>query len=90
VRLRADPRHKLPNPVLYQRAAAAACWRQVTADVLLVSGLQSRLMLDYGAAADDMFPHARRAVIDDAGHMLHFDAPAVLAATIEQFLLPTL
>lgn len=90
VRLRADPRHKLPNPVLYQRAAAAACWRQVTADVLLVSGVQSRLMLDYGAAADDMFPHARRAVIDDAGHMLHFEAPAVLAATIEQFLLPTL
>ena len=89
VRLRADPGHKLTNPVLYRRAEAAACWRQTTADVLQISGAQSRLMHDYGAAVDDMFPHAARTVIDDAGHMLHFEAPAALAAAIEDFLLPT-
>ncbi|MBT8091650.1 MAG: alpha/beta hydrolase [Gammaproteobacteria bacterium] len=90
IRLRADPGHKLPNPILYRRAEAAACWQKTTADVLLVSGAQSRLMREYGAAAADMFRQARRAVIQEAGHMLHFEAPAALAAEIEDFLLPTL
>jgi pimeloyl-ACP methyl ester carboxylesterase len=31
-------------------------------------------------------PHARSAVIADAGHMLHHDQPQALAALIEQFL----
>ncbi|MBT8088420.1 MAG: alpha/beta hydrolase [Gammaproteobacteria bacterium] len=90
VTLRADPAHKLPNPILYRRAEAVACWQRTTADVLQVSGAQSRLMQRYGAALDDMFPHARRTNIEDAGHMLHWEAPAVLAAAIEEFLLPTL
>ncbi len=47
-------------------------------------------MQKYGAALDDMFRHAQRTDIDDAGHMLHFESPAALAAAIEDFLLPTL
>ena len=39
--IRADPAHKLPNAVLYRRAEAEACWRQVTAPVLLVAGVDS-------------------------------------------------
>jgi len=41
VELRADPRHKLPNPVLYRRAEAKACWEAIAAGVLLVSGSAS-------------------------------------------------
>lgn len=78
VELRADPRHKLPNPVLYRRAEAEACWRGMTAKVLLVSGGASEFAP--GEAA------GQRVEIEGAGHMLHFDAPAELAATIESFL----
>lgn len=78
VELRADPQHKLPNPVLYRRAEAQACWRAMTADVLLVSGETSGFSPDLeGTEAVE---------IAGAGHMLHFDAPAALAATLEAFL----
>ena len=78
VELRADPQHKLPNPVLYRRAEAQACWRAMTADVLLVSGETSGFSPDQdGAEAVE---------IAGAGHMLHFDAPDALAATVEAFL----
>ncbi len=88
VRLRADPLHKLPNPVLYRRAEAEACWRAITARSVLVTGADSRLArrLAPGLVA----PGAERIVIDRAGHMLHFEAPAALAATIENALQPTL
>ncbi len=86
VRLRADPKHKLPYPVLYRRAEAAACWRAVTADVLLISGRTSWLLRKYGGPGDDMFPDAERLMLESAGHMPHFEAPAALAAGIEAFL----
>lgn len=93
--LRADPRHKLPNPVLYRRAEAEACWRRVTAPVLLVAGSASPMLggRDPRLASDGLalpFPAREARVIDGAGHMLHFEAPAALAATIEEFLLPRL
>ncbi len=86
VRLRADPKHKLPYPVLYRRAEAAACWRAVTADVLLVTGATSWFIRKYGAVGDDMFAGAGRLVIEGAGHMPQFEAPEALAAGIEAFL----
>ena len=90
IRLRADPRHKLPNPVLYRRAEAEACWRATTADVMLVSGARSSFADRYSGSADDLYPHAARRVIPDAGHMLHFETPAPLAAAVEDFYRPTL
>lgn len=82
VRLRFNPAHKLPNPVLYRRAEAEACWRNVTAEVLLVAGKRS----DFGSPEDLPFPRSRTAWIEGAGHMLHFEQPALLARTIEKFL----
>ena len=79
VELRADPKHKLPNPVLYRRAEASACWDAITAAVLLVSGGASDFLS--GEAAGE------RVEIEGAGHMLHFDAPAELAGVIEAFLI---
>jgi len=78
IELRADPLHKLPNPVLYRRAEAEACWRAMTAEVLLISGETSGIVPDQASG--------EAVEIGGAGHMLHFDAPARLAATIEPFL----
>jgi len=80
VRLRLDPLHKLPNPVLYRRREAEACWARITAPVLLVSGSDS----DFRRAS--FFPNAMVDEIEAAGHMLHFEAPGPLARTIEAFL----
>ena len=90
VRLRADPVHKLPNPVLYRRAEAEACWRAATADTLLVTGSDSNLAKAATASSTPTSPRARSVALDGAGHMLHFEVPAALATAIEDFLLPTL
>jgi pimeloyl-ACP methyl ester carboxylesterase len=93
--LRADPAHKLPNPVLYRRAEAEACWRNVTAPVLLVTGRESNFLEAFAEHVEEdklsmPFPDCRTCVIDDAGHMIHFEAPEALARAIEHFLEPTL
>jgi pimeloyl-ACP methyl ester carboxylesterase len=86
VSLRADPAHRLPNPVLYRRAEAEACWRNIAADILLVSGERSRFAEQFGSAATLPFPHSKSQVIANAGHMIHFEAAEALAASIEEFL----
>lgn len=85
VRLRADPNHKLPNPVLYRRAEAEACWRNVTADVLLICGDQSPLAGQLSSAAALPFPESQSSTISGVGHMIHFEAPDRLAEQIEMF-----
>ena len=94
IRLNADPLHKLPNPILYRRAEARACWQAVTADVLLVAGADSRILALLDLAHNDIhellpFPGAESIVIDDCGHMLHFEAPQALAQAIGAFMLAT-
>ena len=84
VRLRADPLHKQPNPVLYRRAEAEACWKEITAGSLLVTGAESRFAEHFAPGPE--LPGAERSVIEGAGHMLHFEAPAALAGAIEGFL----
>ncbi len=89
--LRADPRHRLPNPVLYRRAEAEACWRNVTAPVLMIGGEDST-MREAGHPHDGAFdfdlpfPNHESALIPRAGHMLHFEAPAALADLVRDFL----
>lgn len=82
IRLRADPAHKLPNPVLYRRAEAEACWRNVTASVLLLAGRHSQ----FAAHAEPSFRRQQTRWIEGAGHMLHFERPATVAQAIEEFL----
>ena len=89
--LRADPAHKLPNAVLYRRAEAEACWRKVTAPVLLVAGADSRVFKAVGISLADgglplPFPNCRTQIIEECGHMVHFEAPGPLAGAIEGFL----
>lgn len=89
-RLRADPRHKLPSPILYRRAEALACAQAVTADVLFVTGSSSEFAESYGHVPESLFPDSKSVAIDGAGHMPHFEAPRALARVLEEFLLPTL
>jgi pimeloyl-ACP methyl ester carboxylesterase len=86
VQLRADPRHKLPNPVLYRRAEAEACWKAITAAVLMVKGTASSLAREAAEHGWTIWPAKEKIIIDETGHMLHFEAPTELAAAIESFL----
>ncbi len=97
VALRMDPAHRRPNAVQYRRAEAAACWRAVTAPTLLVYGEESSFLDSVpfatwrGGASDAVgFPNAQIASVPEAGHMLHFDNPAGLAALIDDFVQKTI
>ncbi len=90
VALRADPRHKIVNPVLYRIEEARACWQQVTAPVLWVTGANTRSMRFDEAehtARKACFRNLNAQVIADAGHMLHHDQPEALARAIEGFII---
>jgi len=89
VELLFDPRHRLVNPVLYRREEAEACWARIQALVLLARG-------DTGddrsgamrSAAEEMRAHIRNLeilAVPGAGHMLHHEAPEVLARHIVGF-----
>ncbi|HKA41587.1 MAG TPA: alpha/beta hydrolase [Burkholderiales bacterium] len=87
-----DPHHKLANPYLFRIDEALACWRRVTARVLLVSGKQSSIparMKDTPAQLAERkgaFHNHREVEIEDCGHMMHLDQPQRMAAVIEEFL----
>jgi pimeloyl-ACP methyl ester carboxylesterase len=89
VELRADPRHKRVNPMLYQRDQAEACWQQITAPVVLVAGDQSSIARSMSAELTPqrlsmLFPHACMKEVRDAGHMLHHEQPAQVAELLRQ------
>jgi pimeloyl-ACP methyl ester carboxylesterase len=89
-----DPAHKRPNPVLYRKAEALACWRRIEAPTLWVEGSETDLAqwwgnryprADFEARLAEV-PRLQRARLEGAGHMLHHDRPAELAAVLEAFL----
>ena len=87
VELRADPRHKRVNPVLYQAEQTEACWRQIAAKVLMVAGDQSEFAKRIGgdggqARLSTVFRAIEFATVSGAGHMLHHEQPAEVAALI--------
>lgn len=90
--LASDPRHKLVNPYLFRIEEAIACWRRITAPVLLVFGKQSGMaarMKDSPAEFAERrsaFRNRREVELEDAGHMMHHDQPERLARIIEEFL----
>lgn len=103
MRLVSDPRHKLPFPTVYRIEETYAVWRNIAARTLWVAGENSDApkWLDDrpgGEAATDELasirrrfahiPRGRLVTIADAGHMLHHDQPAAVAAAIEAFLAP--
>ena len=92
VTLRSDPKHKFVNPVLTRLEELLACWRQVTAPVLWVTGDETN---GRGWRTDSVqqlaerkaaFRDFREIKLQDCGHMMHHDQPVKLAAIIEGFL----
>ena len=90
---RADPAHKVLRPTPSRADEAIACWRQISAPVLLVEGANSRAAATQRSQPDEY--QARLAAfqtladverIDDAGHNIHHDQPEALAKVIERFL----
>ncbi len=91
IELRADPRHKLVNPVLYQREQAQACWREIVAPLLLVAGDRSEFARLVPEEFNEQqlatgFRSARVASIAGAGHMLQHEQPQAVAELVESFL----
>ena len=96
-----DPRHKLPFPHVYRMDEIFAIWRNITAPVLWIAAEDSEIPRwlathpEGEAGADGLeevrrrivhVPNAQLATVPDAGHMLHHDQPAAVAALIESFL----
>lgn len=87
--LMGDPAHKLVNPDLYRVDEINACWRRIRASVMLVL---SQHMSKWHDFVDSPAYQARLALIANltvervagAGHMMHHDQPAAVAALIEK------
>jgi pimeloyl-ACP methyl ester carboxylesterase len=91
IELRADPKHKRTNPVLYSREQAEACWRAIEAPILFVLGDQSELAKRMGDELTEprlrsIYRQLTLASVNDAGHMMHHERPDEVAALIEEFL----
>ena len=101
VRLASDPRHRLPFPTVYRVEETYAVWRNIAAPALWVVGKESDIPKwlnehPEGEGGTDSLAVVRRRMthirdcrlktIAGAGHMLHHDQPAAVAAAIEAFL----
>ena len=92
--VRGDPAHRRINPVLFRREEAMATWAQISAPLLWVEGALTQLERQWeGRYSRSDFEQrlacvkqVRRALVDGAGHMLHFDQPQALARVIDDFL----
>lgn len=91
----ADGAHKLSSPLLYHIDDVTACWQCISAPVLWVEAADTDVWRWLGPKETARVEIDRRigfvasvetVMIDDAGHMLHHDQPALLARRIEAFL----
>lgn len=91
IELRADPAHRMRNPVLYRREEAEAIWGKIDIPVLLLLGELSNLKAHLGAdgAADDFgskFRDVRLQTLPGVGHMMHHEDPQAVADQLVRFL----
>ena len=64
-------------------------WRQIECPTLLVRGSESDILTDEIAKLMlERLPHARLAVVPNAGHTVPGDQPAVFQALLREFLMP--
>ncbi|MBI2384200.1 MAG: alpha/beta hydrolase [Gammaproteobacteria bacterium] len=86
----ADPKHRLHGPGTYRVAESMEVWRHVTAPTLFVDTGQSSfgqaISREETARRRACFRDRREVRIEQAGHMLHFDAPDETARHIAAFL----
>jgi pimeloyl-ACP methyl ester carboxylesterase len=91
--LRADPKHKMANPVLNHMDENIASWKRISVAVLWVQGrLSSATSVtqdtpEQFAQRRAAFKNLRFEWLEGAGHMMHHDQPVQLARLVEPFLL---
>ncbi|MEZ5653859.1 MAG: alpha/beta hydrolase [Burkholderiaceae bacterium] len=86
-----DPAHKISNPYLYRADEVRACWAAITAPTLWVmcehqGKKQGFVQSEEYAHRLSVIRDLHRAVVADAGHMVHHDQPEAVADLIESFL----
>ncbi len=89
-----EPAHKISSATLYRVEEALEIYRRIRVPVLAVQASDDSLLkwhqgsytlADYHERLQQV-PQAQVATIEHAGHMLHHDQPAQLAALLEGFL----
>jgi pimeloyl-ACP methyl ester carboxylesterase len=86
---RADPRHKIINPIAYRLEEAKSCWRAVTAPCLWLWGEESEFPRRLAADWEERkacFRHWEGRSIAEAGHMMHHEQPQAVAQALGEFI----
>lgn len=83
-----DPLHRARGPIPFYLGHYAAFLARITCPALLVEGAESAMSFgpEETLRRSRLVPGARRVVLPGAGHMVHVEAPAALAAAIAAFL----
>lgn len=81
----ADPLHRTRSPTPFYADAYRAFAARVRAPVLVVDGGPTGFRTEDAEARVAAFSDARRAVLLEAGHMMHWTAPEALAALLVRF-----
>ncbi|MGZ5787138.1 MAG: alpha/beta fold hydrolase [Ramlibacter sp.] len=93
-RILGDAAHKITNAQLYRVDEVLEIYKSISAPTLAVEASDDSLvqwwqgkytLAEYHERLRSV-PEVRRAVVEDAGHMLHHDQPEQLAKLIESFL----
>lgn len=87
--LRADMKHRRVNPTLYRHAEYRTLWQNITAPVYMVYADESWIYKDYIESgrlqdAEDNIKIEQSFVIEQSGHMIHYDQPERLAEIVKQ------
>jgi pimeloyl-ACP methyl ester carboxylesterase len=93
-RILGDAAHKITNAQLYRVDEVLEMFRSISAPTLMVEASdnslaywwQGKYTLDEFHERLKSVPDCRRAVVQDAGHMLHHDQPEQLALLLQEFL----
>jgi pimeloyl-ACP methyl ester carboxylesterase len=89
---RADPRHKMVNPILYRLREAQACWRRIACPVQWIMGgdmwdhPMAKGVFDTLDSRRSCFAKLSEVTIAEAGHMIQWEQPQALASALETFL----
>ncbi|HHO49774.1 MAG TPA: alpha/beta hydrolase [Deltaproteobacteria bacterium] len=81
-----DPLHRARSPVPFQAPLFRRFLAEITAPTLVIKGRRSGFVVADEAQRLAALADARVAVVDDAGHLIHHDAPEALATLIEEHL----
>ena len=93
-RIRGHSAHKIINATLHHVEETDSIYKRISAPTLMVEASDNSLETWWkGAYTLEEFhqrlqsvPNVERALVSDAGHMLHHDQPTQVAALIERFL----